>query len=72
MELLLKVAYILGTTIIIIVLSNKNASKKEQIKNLKQRISDYEKANKISNAVDNLPIESVNSRLQSISDKKQC
>lgn len=72
MELLLKVAYILGTIIIIIVLSNKNASKKEQIKNLKQRISDYEKANKISNAVDNLPIESVNSRLQSISDKKQC
>lgn len=70
MELLLKVAYILGTIIIIIVLSNKNASKKEQIKNLKQRISDYEKANKISNAVDNLPIESVNSRLQSISDKK--
>lgn len=72
MELLLKVAYILGTIIIIIVLSNKNASKKEQIKNLKQRISDYEKANKISNAIDNLPIESVNSRLQSISDKKQC
>lgn len=72
MELLLKVAYILSTIIIIIVLSNKNASKKEQIKNLKQRISDYEKANKISNAVDNLPIESVNSRLQSISDKKQC
>lgn len=72
MELLLKVAYILGTIIIIIVLSNKNASKKEQIKNLKQRISDYDKANKISNAVDNLPIESVNSRLQSISDKKQC
>ena len=72
MELLLKVAYILGTIIIIIVLSNKNASKKEQIKNLKQRISDYEKANKISNAVDNLPIESVNSRLQNISDKKQC
>ena len=72
MELLLNVAYILGTIIIIIVLSNKNASKKEQIKNLKQRISDYEKANKISNAVDNLPIESVNSRLQSISDKKQC
>lgn len=72
MELLLKVAYIIGTIIIIIVLSNKNASKKEQIKNLKQRISDYEKANKISNAVDNLPIESVNSRLQSISDKKQC
>ena len=72
MELLLKVAYILGTIIIIIALSNKNASKKEQIKNLKQRISDYEKANKISNAVDNLPIESVNSRLQSISDKKQC
>lgn len=70
MELLLKVAYILGTIIIIIVLSNKNASKKEQIKNLKQRISDYEKANKISNAVDNLPIESVNSRLQNISDKK--
>lgn len=70
MELLLKVAYILGTIIIIIVLSNKNSSKKEQIKNLKQRISDYEKANKISNAVDNLPIESVNSRLQSISDKK--
>lgn len=70
MELLLKVAYILGTIIIIIVLSNKNASKKEQIKNLKQRISDYDKANKISNAVDNLPIESVNSRLQSISDKK--
>lgn len=70
MELLLKVAYILSTIIIIIVLSNKNASKKEQIKNLKQRISDYEKANKISNAVDNLPIESVNSRLQSISDKK--
>lgn len=72
MELLLKVAYILGTIIIIIVLSNKNASKKEQIKNLKQRISDYEKANKISNAVDNLPIESVNNRLQSVSDKKQC
>ena len=72
MELLLKVTYILSTIIIIIVLSNKNASKKEQIKNLKQRISDYEKANKISNAVDNLPIESVNSRLQSISDKKQC
>ena len=72
MELLLKVAYILGTIIIIIVLSNKNASKKEQIENLKQRISDYDKANKISNAVDNLPIESVNSRLQSISDKKQC
>lgn len=72
MELLLKVAYILGTIIIIIVLSNKNASKKEQIKNLKQRISDYEKANKISSAVDNLSIESVNSRLQSISDKKQC
>ena len=70
MELLLKVAYILGTIIIIIVLSNKNASKKEQIKNLKQRISEYEKANKISNAVNNLPIESVNSRLQSISDKK--
>lgn len=70
MELLLKVAYIIGTIIIIIVLSNKNASKKEQIKNLKQRISDYEKANKISNAIDNLPIESVNSRLQSISDKK--
>lgn len=70
MELLLKVAYIIGTIIIIIVLSNKNASKKEQIKNLKQRISDYEKANKISNAVDNLPIKSVNSRLQSISDKK--
>lgn len=70
MELLLKVAYIFGTIIIIIVLSNKNASKKEQIKNLKQRISDYEKANKISNAVDNLPIESVNSRLQGISDKK--
>lgn len=70
MELLLKVAYILGTLIIIIVLSNKNASKKEQIENLKQRISDYEKANKISNAIDNLPIESVNSRLQSISDKK--
>lgn len=70
MELLLKVAYILGTIIIIIVLSNKNASKKEQIENLKQRISDYEKANKISNAIDNLPIESVNSRLQSISDKK--
>lgn len=70
MELLLKVAYILGTIIIIIVLSNKNASKKEQIKNLKQRLSEYEKANKISNAVDNLPIESVNSRLQSISDKK--
>ena len=72
MELLLKVTYILSTIIIIIVLSNKNASKKEQIKNLKQRISNYEKANKISNAVDNLPIESVNSRLQSISDKKQC
>lgn len=72
MELLLKVAYILGTIIIIIVLSNKNASKKEQIKNLKQRISNYEKANKISNAVDNLPIESVNSRLQNISNKKQC
>lgn len=70
MELLLKVAYILGTIIVIIVLSNKNASKKEQIKNLKQRISDYDKANKISNAVDNLPIESVNSRLQNISDKK--
>lgn len=70
MELLLKVAYIIGTIIIIIVLSNKNAGKKEQIKNLKQRISDYEKANKISNAVDNLPIESVNSRLQNISDKK--
>lgn len=70
MELLLKVAYILGTIIIIIVLSNKNASKKEQIKNLKQRISDYDKANKISSAVDNLPIESVNSRLQNISDKK--
>lgn len=70
MELLLKVAYILGTIIIIIVLSNKNASKKEQIKNLKQKISEYEKANKISNAIDNLPIESVNSRLQSISDKK--
>ena len=70
MELLLKVTYILGTIIIIIVLSNKNASKKEQIKNLKQRISDYDKANKISNAVDNLPIESVNSRLQNISDKK--
>ena len=70
MELLLKVAYILGTIIIIIVLSNKNASKKEQIKNLKQRISDYEKANKISNAVDNLSIESVNSRLQNISNKK--
>lgn len=70
MELLLKVAYILGTIIIIIVLSNKNASKKEQIENLKQRISDYEKANKISNAIDNLPIESVNSRLQSISNKK--
>lgn len=70
MELLLKVAYILGTIIIIIVLSNKNASKKEQIKNLKQRISDYDKANKISNAIDNLPIESVNSRLQNISDKK--
>lgn len=70
MELLLKVAYILGTIIIVIVLSNKNASKKEQIKNLKQRISEYDKANKISNAVDNLPIESVNSRLQSISDKK--
>lgn len=70
MELLLKVAYILGTIIIIIVLSNKNASKKEQIKNLKQRILEYEKANKISNAIDNLPIESVNSRLQSISDKK--
>lgn len=72
MELLLKVAYILGTIIIIIVLSNKNVSKKEQIKNLKQRVSEYEKANKISNAIDNLPIESVNSRLQSISDKKQC
>ena len=72
MELLLKVAYIIGTIIIIIVLSNKNASKKEQIKNLKQRVSEYEKANKISNAIDNLPIESVNSRLQSISDKKQC
>ena len=72
MELLLKVAYILGTIIIIIVLSNKNASKKEQIENLKQRVSEYEKANKISNAIDNLPIESVNSRLQSISDKKQC
>lgn len=70
MELLLKVTYVLGTIIIIIVLSNKNASKKEQIKNLKQRISEYEKANKISNAIDNLPIESVNSRLQSISDKK--
>lgn len=70
MELLLKVAYILGTIIIIIVLSNKNASKKEQIKNLKQKISEYEKANKISNAIDNLPIESVNSRLQSISNKK--
>ena len=70
MELLLKVAYIIGTIIIIIVLSNKNASKKEQIKNLKQRISEYERANKISNAVDNLPIESVTSRLQSISDKK--
>lgn len=70
MELLLKVAYILGTIIIIIVLSNKNASKKEQIKNLKQKVSEYEKANKISNAIDNLPIESVNSRLQSISDKK--
>lgn len=70
MELLLKVAYILGTIIIIVVLSNKNASKKEQIKNLKQRVSEYEKANKISNAIDNLPIESVNSRLQSISDKK--
>ena len=70
MELLLKVAYILGTIIIIIVLSNKNASKKEQIENLKQRVSEYEKANKISNAIDNLPIESVNSRLQSISDKK--
>ena len=70
MELLLKVAYILGTIIIIIVLSNKNASKKEQIENLKQRISDYEKANKISNAIDNLPIGSVSSRLQSISDKK--
>ena len=70
MELLLKVAYILGTIIIIIVLSNKNASKKEQIKNLKQRISDYDKANKSSSAVDNLPIESVNSRLQNISDKK--
>lgn len=70
MELLLKVAYILGTIIIIIVLSNKNASKKEQIKNLKQKVSEYEKANKISNAIDNLPIESVNSRLQSISNKK--
>ena len=70
MELLLKVAYILGTIIIIIVLSNKNASKKEQIKNLKQKVSEYEKANKISNAIDNLPIESVNSRLQSISYKK--
>lgn len=70
MELLLKVAYILGTIIIIIVLSNKNASKKEQIKNLKQKVSEYDKANKISNAIDNLPIESVNSRLQSISDKK--
>ena len=70
MELLIKVAYILGTIIIIIVLSNKNASKKEQIKNLKQRLSEYEKANKISNAIDNLPIESINSRLQSISDKK--
>lgn len=70
MELLLKVAYIIGTIIIIIVLSNKNASKKEQIKNLKQKVSEYEKANKISNAIDNLPIESVNSRLQSISDKK--
>lgn len=70
MELLLKVAYILGTIIIIIVLSNKNASKKEQIKNLKQKVSEYEKANKISNAIDNMPIESVNSRLQSISDKK--
>lgn len=70
MELLLKVAYILGTIIIIIVLSNKNASKKEQIKNLKQRLSEYEKANKISNAIDNLPIESVDSRLQSLSDKK--
>lgn len=70
MELLLKVAYILSTIIIIIVLSNKNASKKEQIKNLKQRLSEYEKANKISNAIDNLPIESVDSRLQSLSDKK--
>lgn len=70
MELLLKVAYILGTIIVIIVLSNKNASKKEQIKNLKQKVSEYDKANKISNAIDNLPIESVNSRLQSISDKK--
>ena len=70
MELLLKVAYILGTIIVIIVLSNKNASKKEQIKNLKQRLSEYEKANKISNAIDNLPIESVDSRLQSLSDKK--
>ena len=70
MELLLKVAYILGTIIIIIVLSNKNASKKEQIENLKQRVSEYEKANKISNAIDNLPIESVDSRLQSISYKK--
>lgn len=70
MELLLKVAYILGTIIIIIVLSNKNASKKEQIKNLKQKVSEYEKANKISNAIDNMPIESVNNRLQSISDKK--
>lgn len=70
MELLLKVAYILGTIIIIIVLSNKNASKKEQIKNLKQKVSEYEKANKISNAIDNLPIESVDSRLQSISYKK--
>ena len=70
MELLLKVAYILGTIIIIIVLSNKNASKKEQIKNLKQKVSEYEKANKISNAIDNLPIESVDSRLQNISDKK--
>ena len=70
MELLLKVAYILGTIIVIIVLSNKNVSKKEQIKNLKQRLSEYEKANKISNAIDNLPIESVDSRLQSLSDKK--
>lgn len=70
MELLLKVAYILGTIIVIIVLSNKNASKKEQIKNLKQKVSEYEKANKISNAIDNLPIESVDSRLQSISNKK--
>lgn len=70
MELLLKGAYILGTIIIIIVLSNKNASKKEQIKNLKQRLSEYDKANKISNAIDNLPIESVDSRLQSLSDKK--